>query len=191
MILPPLYPLAPSEQSRVVSVTVHWLEGMVIGLNLCPFAKAVHIKGQIGYLITAANTTEQLKQELQAALDTLVQTPQEQLDTVLLMHPKVLTDFIDYNGYLKEVNTLIKRNKLRGVVQVASFHPDYEFAGAEPSDAGNYTNRSPYPILHLLREASIDKAVSAFPDPARIFEHNIERLRRLGVDALQQWVDAP
>jgi hypothetical protein len=176
----------------VIASTRLWLERAVIGLNLCPFAKAVYVKKQIRYAVTAAKTADQLLVELMHELEVLTQADPEKLDTTLLIHPLAMTDFIDYHSFLKEGDAAVKNLGFDGVLQIASFHPHYEFAGSAAGDIDNYTNRSPYPTLHLLREASIDRAVAAFPDAADIFEANIETLRRLGYEGWRRlWLAKP
>jgi len=164
----------------VIESTQRWLERAVIGLNLCPFAKAVHSKRQIRYAVTAATTADALLAELQHELVLLAQADPEEIDTTLLIHPQVMTDFIDFHFFLREADAANRNLGLEGVVQIASFHPAYEFAGSAPDDITNFTNRSPHPLLHLLRESSVDRAVAAFPDAAAIYERNVETLRRLG-----------
>ena len=164
----------------VVASTQRWLELAVIGLNLCPFAKAVHVKRQIRYAVTAATTAEALLEELRQELERLAKANPDALETTLLIHPQALTDFIDFHFFLREADAVLRRLGYEGTVQIASFHPSYEFADSAPDDVVNCTNRSPYPMLHLLRAASIDRAVAAFPDTATIYERNIETLRRLG-----------
>ena len=181
MILPSTFNANDIEQSEVIKATQHWLEHMVIGLNLCPFAKAVHIKNKIAYQMTTALTTEQLYDELDALLTYMSQTSADQVDTALLIHPQVLNDFFEYTLFLKQTDALLKRKKLRGVFQIASFHPDYEFEGEPVDSVSHYTNRSPYPMLHILREDSIDRAVQAFPDPTQIVDKNIQTLQSLGI----------
>ena len=164
----------------------------MIGLNLCPFAKAVHVKRQIRYAVTAATTAEALLAELRHELELLAQADPEEIETTLLIHPRAMTDFIDFHFFLQEADAAIRNLGLEGNVQIASFHPDYEFAGSAPDDIANFTNRSPYPTLHLLREASIDRAVAAFPDAAAIYERNIETLRRLGHEGWRRlWAPDP
>ena len=165
---------------EVIAATRRWLERAVIGLNLCPFAKAVHARKQIRYAVTAAQTAGELHEELTRELQTLAQADPAKLETTLLIHPRAMTDFIDFHFFVGEADAAVRKLGLEGVLQIASFHPQYEFAGSAPDDIANYTNRSPYPTLHVLREASIDRAVAAFPDAAVIFERNIETLRRLG-----------
>jgi len=174
-------PSAP-DAARVIADTQRWLEKVVIGLNLCPFAKAVYVKQQIRYVVSEARTPEALLEELITELQTLAAADPAELDTTLLIHPAVLNDFLDFNDFLDIADAAVDQLGLAGELQVASFHPRYQFAGTEVDDAGNYTNRSPYPTLHLLREASIDRAVAAFPDASEIFERNIETMRRLGAD---------
>ena len=164
----------------VIGLTQRWLERAVIGLQLCPFAKAVYVKRQIRYAVTAATTAEELLAELQHELELLAQTDPEELDTTLLIHPHVMTDFIDFHFFLRRADAVVKNLGHAGRLQIASFHPAYEFAGSAPDDIANCTNRSPHPMLHLLRESSIDRAVAAYPDAAAIYERNIETLRRLG-----------
>ena len=167
---------------EVVAGTRRWLERAVIGLNLCPFARAVYGRKQIRYAVTAAETADELLGELAHELEMLAQMNPKEVDTTLLIHPLALTDFIDYHLFLAEAHAAVRRLGLAGVLQIASLHPGYEFAGTATDDIENYTNRSPYPTLHLLREASVDRAVAAYPDPAEIFGRNIETLRRLGHD---------
>jgi len=168
------------DRDQVVADTVHWMEKAVIGLNLCPFAKAVHVKKQIRYVVSEAETPEALLEKLMEELQHLADADPEQIDTTLLIHPKVLTDFYDYNEFLDVADAALEELGLDGVLQVASFHPDYQFADTDKNDIGNYTNRSPYPTLHLLREDSIDRAVEAFPEASEIFEKNIETMDKLG-----------
>ena len=165
-----------------IAATRRWLERAVIGLNLCPFAKAVHAKGQVRYVLSDADTPQALLEELGEELLRLRDTPAEAVDTTLLVHPRVLVDFLDYNDFLDDADALVEALGLDGVLQVASFHPDYRFAGTEPGDIGNFSNRAPFPTLHLLREDSVERAVAAFPDPDAIVERNIQTLRQLGAD---------
>ncbi|MDR7380125.1 hypothetical protein J2X19_004827 [Rhodoferax ferrireducens] len=157
-----------------------WLERAVIGLNLCPFAKAVHTKGQIHYAVSQATDTEALRQDLVHELKELLAQDPSARDTTLLIAPQVLADFLDYNDFLDVADRLLRKMKLDGVVQIASFHPQFQFGGTDADDITNYTNRAPYPCLHLLREASIDRAVEAFPEAETIFERNMATLEALG-----------
>ena len=165
-----------------IAATRNWLEKAVIGLNLCPFAKAVYVKDQVRFVLSDATTPEALVEQLAEELLLLRDTPAEQIDTTLIIHPEVLTDFLDYNDFLDNADAAVEALDLGGILQVASFHPDYQFAGAAADDVSNYTNRSPYPTLHLLREDSVERAVAAFPDPDVIIERNIATLDGLGVD---------
>jgi hypothetical protein len=165
-----------------IADTRRWLERAVIGLNLCPFAKAVYVKEQVRVVLSDASTPEALLEQLMEELLLLRQTPAEVVDTTLIVHPDVLQDFLDYNDFLDNADMAVEQLDLQGILQVASFHPDYQFAGAAPDDVSNYTNRAPWPTLHLLREDSVERAVSAFPDPDVIVERNIATLDRLGVE---------
>ena len=172
---------ARSDQSAaVIADTTRWLERAVIGLNLCPFAKAVHVKGQIRYVVSDATTPEALANELQRELEFLAEASAESVDTTLLIHPQVLTDFLDFNDFLEVADGIVDELELDGTLQVASFHPQFQFEGTEPDDITNYTNRSPYPTLHLLREDSVERAVAAFPDELAIAEANVGTLEKLG-----------
>jgi len=171
---------------QVLQDTQAWVEKAVIGLNLCPFAKAVQVQGKVRYVVSAATTVEDLLYELAAELNHLHDTPPEQTDTTLLIHPRVLTDFLDYNDFLEAADALVADIGLEGELQVASFHPQYQFEGTEPDDITNFTNRSPYPTLHLLREDSIDRAVAAFPNPESIFDTNMATLEKLGIEGWRQ-----
>jgi len=168
------------EQGDIVAATRHWLEVAVIGLNLCPFAKAVHVKQQIRYAVTQASSESELLAVLRDELSLLAKADANEIDTTLLIHPQALTDFIDYTAFLRQADRLLRKESHEGVLQIASFHPAYEFAGSTPDDIENCSNRSPYPMLHLLREDSIERAVAAFPDAGEIYERNIETLRSLG-----------
>lgn len=164
----------------IIAVTCDWLEKAVIGLNLCPFAKAVYVKKQIRYVVSQAATPEALLVDLMTELRYLQDTDPEAVDTTLLIHPYVLTDFLDYNDFLDIVDIATAEPEFNDAFQVASLHPQYQFAGTEVDDIENYTNRAPYPTLHLLREDSVDRAVAAFPDADRIPDDNIEMLKKLG-----------
>jgi uncharacterized protein len=176
---------AHNASNAVLNATQMWLERIVIGLNLCPFAKAVHIKQQIRWVVSQATSAEQLAQDVQHELALLRDADPAQIDTTLLIHPLVLQDFIEYNDFLNQADALLDQMQLDGVVQIASFHPHYQFAGTVADDVTNHTNRSPYPMLHLLREDSVARAVAATPDAAQIYERNMATLRRLGLPGLQ------
>lgn len=175
-----------SPNDPIIATTRAWIEKAVIGLNLCPFAKAVYVKGQIRYVVSTAQNTETLLTDLKKELRTLHAADPVQIDTTLIIHPFVLDDFLDYNDFLDVADAALVALDLSGEIQIASFHPRYQFAGTAPDDIANYTNRSPYPILHLLREISIDRAVEAFPQAESIFENNIDTLQKLGH---QGWSD--
>jgi hypothetical protein len=177
---------------EAIAATGRWLERAVIGLNLCPFAKSVQVKKQVRYVVSDAADSDALLADLERELQYLAAIPPEQTDTTLLIHPYVLTSFDDFTDFLDLVDVVVRTQGLAGTLQVANFHPDYCFADAEPDDIGNHSNRSPYPTLHLIREASIDRAVAAFPDAAQIYERNIETLERIGIEGWRALdVDAP
>lgn len=167
-------------EEEVIAATRTWVERAVIGLNLCPFAKAPFGKGQIRYVVSKADNPEALLQDLIAELEVLAEANPEKIETTLLIHPGVLSDFLDYNDFIEIADETVEELDLGGILQVASFHPDYQFADTGPDDISNFTNRSPYPTLHLLREDSIDKAVEAFPEAEMIYEKNIDTMIRLG-----------
>lgn len=172
--------------SVVLARTEKWLSDVVIGLNLCPFAKAVQKNGQIRYVVSAAETLPALRADLQRELLALQAASAAQVDTTLLLHPRVLTDFFAYNDFLAEADDLLLELGLEGELQLASFHPEYCFADSSSDDPANYTNRSPYPMLHLLREASVTRAVDAFPDTSKIYERNVQTLRQMSQAALRR-----
>lgn len=163
-----------------------WLERAVIGMNLCPFAKSVYVRNQVRIVVSDAANTEDLRGELGEEMLHLRDTPPEFTDTTLLVLPAVLGDFLDYNDFLDDADALLEALELDGVLQVASFHPHYQFAGTEYDDAGNNTNRAPWPILHLLREDSLDRAVAAYPAPDAIIERNIAAMEALGNDGYRK-----
>jgi len=160
--------------------TRRWLERAVIGLNLCPFAKAVHVKDQVHYAVSTAVQASEVLQDLARELDALLAMDPAVRDTTLLIVPDCLHDFLEFNDFIGLGERLLRKRRLEGVIQLASFHPAYRFAGTQEDDIGNFTNRSPYPTIHLLREESIDRAVAALAQPEAIYEANIETLRRLG-----------
>ena len=168
--------------AHIIRRTQDWLEKAVIGLNLCPFAKAVHRNQQIRYVVSAATEREALAEMLAHELMHLQEIDPARTDTTLIIHPHVLTDFFEYNAFLPVADKVANRLRLTGTIQIASFHPDYEFADCASDAIENYTNRSPYPMLHLLRETSIDRAVAAFPQTETIYERNITTLRDLGIN---------
>jgi hypothetical protein len=165
---------------EVVDATRIWLERAVIGLNLCPFAKSVHLHDRIRYFVSDARSSASLLEDLMAELRALDAADPAQCETTLLIHPHVLADFLDYNEFLEQADDAVSELGLEGLIQVASFHPRYQFEDAGPDDIENHTNRSPYPMLHLLRESSVERAVTTYPDTTAIYRKNIETLRRLG-----------
>lgn len=174
---------APSEfEATVVRDMQHWLQQAVIGLNLCPFAKAVAVRQQIHYVVSRARHADQLEPQLLRELQALSAADPQVRDTTLLMAPDCLTSFLDFNDFLDRADQCLQSLGLDGEIQIASFHPQFQFAGTGKGDIGNFTNRAPYPTLHLLREASVDRAVAAFPQAESIFDANIDTLRRLGRD---------
>lgn len=171
--------LAPDDSS-IIQETQAWLEHVVIGLNLCPFAKSVYVKNQIDYHVSAATDETVLLRDLKLALTTLATTPASSIDTSLLIHPHVLHNFLDFNDFLYQADDLLHELKLNGILQIASFHPEYQFSGTEQDDVSNCTNRSPHPMLHILRENSLDQAIAAKPEWEEIVEHNIATMNTLG-----------
>ena len=179
------------DDELIVTATRRWLEAAVIGLDLCPFARAVHVQDRIRYAVSAAETPEALLADLIDELRALAAADPAQIETTLLIHPGTLADFLDYNDFLGVADAALADLGLTGILQIASFHPDYRFAGSAPGDVENCTNRSPYPMLHLLREASVERAVEAYPDAEAIWERNVEALRRLGRDGWRELLADP
>jgi hypothetical protein len=178
---------------RALEETRAWVERVVIGLDLCPFAKAPHKQGRVRFVLSEARDAEALLATLVEELNLLAQTPPERTETTLIVHPHVLADFADYNDFLGIAEDAVAELGLEGVIQVASFHPRYRFADTSEDDVTNATNRSPHPTLHLLREESVERAVAAFPEAEAIWEANVETMRRLGSEgweALQREVRA-
>jgi uncharacterized protein len=163
--------------------TLAWVTRVVVGLNLCPFAKAPLAKGQIRCVVNEARDTQTLLGVLRDELEKLAEANPAQIETTLIVHPQVLVDFAEFNDFLDEADQLLDTMELAGIIQVASFHPQYQFAGTEADDMGNASNRSPYPTLHLLREESVERAVDAFPEADKIYEANIRTLENLGPQA--------
>ena len=176
----------PADTERIaIEDTQAWLERAVVGLNLCPFAKAVMAKGQVRYVVTELTEPEQVLILLQTEMQTLVDAGPNNLDTTLLIAPYLLPDFLDFNEFLFDCESVLQDLDLEGVLQIADFHPGYQFAGTAPDDVENRTNQSPYPTLHLLREDSVTRAVDAFPDAALIYERNTALLQDMGVAGWQ------
>jgi hypothetical protein len=181
----------PMTDEHITALTRAWLEEAVIGLNLCPFAESVHHNGQIAYYVSQAKDEAALMDDLIEAIDALMSADPEEIDTALLIHPHALQDFEQYNEFVSWTADFLEESGLESVLQIASFHPNYQFAGTSADDITNCTNRSPFPMLHLLREASVDAALSALPDAAQLVEKNLDTLRDLGSagwDALVQRV---
>ncbi|OZA30118.1 MAG: peptidase [Hydrogenophilales bacterium 17-61-9] len=169
----------------VIAATREWLEKAVIGLNLCPFAKAVYVKNQVRFVVSHAPHLDGLLEDLDRELDFLAAADPDAIDTTLLIHPALLPDFLDFNDYMQLAEAAVDEHELDGVIQIASFHPAFQFEGTAPDDMGNYTNRAPFPTLHLLREASIERAVAVFPEAETIYARNIETLNTLGIEGWQ------
>jgi hypothetical protein len=170
----------PPSAEVVLLATQNWVERAVIGLGLCPFARAVQTKSQVRYCVSLAEQADALLTDLRRELLELSQADPCAVETTLMIAPRVLTEFRDYNAFLERAAGLLEELDLTGVLQIASFHPDYQFGDLDSDDVANCSNRSPYPCLHLLREASVTRAVASFPEADRIFEKNIATLRALG-----------
>ena len=171
-----------TDRDTVEQDTRRWLERAVIGLNLCPFAKSVHVKGQVHYAVSAATEGAALRQDLVAELEHLVALDPGVRDTTLLIAPDAFPDFLDFNDFLAEADDVLAELGLEGTLQIAPFHPDFQFAGTPQDDITNFTNRAPYPTLHLIRESSIDRAVQSFPEAEAIYAVNMATLEKLGPD---------
>lgn len=177
------------DADKIIETTRHWLEQVVIGLNLCPFAVTPWRQDRIGFRVSMATSAEQLAEDLVKELLNLQASEPAECETSLLIHPGVLTDFPDYNDFLDLADRLLEQLGLDGLIQIASFHPDYQFADSAPDDPANCTNRSPYPMLHLLREDSIAAATEPLSDPDLIYQRNIQTLRRLGLEGWRALMD--
>ena len=173
--------MVPSDEV-VLADTRRWLEEAVIGLNLCPFAKSVYVKNQVRLVVSRARHIDGFLDDLDRELELLKTTPADQVDTTLLIHPTLFPDFFVFNDFLNVAEEVLQEHELEGVVQIAPFHPDFIFEGEPEGDMSHFTNRSPYPTLHLIREDSLGKAIDSFGDTDVIFERNVEVLRRLGAD---------
>ncbi|QRR33039.1 DUF1415 domain-containing protein [Hydrogenophaga sp. YM1] len=179
-------------EEQVVAATRHWIEKAVIGLNLCPFARAVWVKNQVRIVVSTARHVDGLLDDLDRELELLAATPPERIDTTLIVHPTLFPDFEVFNDFLGIADEVVAEHDLEGVIQVASFHPDYRFEGTEPEDITNATNRSPFPTLHLLREDSVARAVaSEGGDADAIVARNMDTLRRLGPQGWRELLSAP
>ena len=173
------------DSAGALRATRAWVEQVVIGLNLCPFAKGVHGKGQIHYVVSSATEGAQLLQELGDELKALAEISPEERDTTLLIAPACFPDFLDFNDFLELADQLLDTLDLEGTLQIASFHPAFQFGGTTADDVTNCTNRAPYPTLHLLREDSIDRAVAAFPEAETIYARNMQVLEDIGAEGWQ------
>jgi hypothetical protein len=171
---------------QVVAAVRRWVDAAVIGLNLCPFARPVVAGDRVRYRVSHATRPDALGVDLVEELRLLAAADAVTVETTLLIHPWVLSDFLAFNDFLAVAEALVEELGLRGAVQIASFHPGYRFAGTRAEDPGNCTNRAPFPILHLLREASVERALAAIADPAAIYERNIETMRRLGPEGWER-----
>ena len=176
--------MSASPEDPSITETRAWVERVVIGLKLCPFAPAPALKGTIRYAMSEAETPEALLEDLATELQRLVDAPPERIETTVLIHPRVLQDFADFNDFLDIADEALQTMGLEGEIQIASFHPQYQFAGTGFDDIGNETNRSPYPTLHLLREESVARAVDAFGDTRSISTDNLATLEKLGPEGL-------
>lgn len=174
-----------SQNDAVIQDMRKWLEEAVIGLSLCPFARSVYLNNQVRFVVSNARHLDGFLEELDRELDFLAAADPKEIDTTLLIHPTLLPDFLDFNEVVGIAEEAVVEHELEGVIQVASFHPQFQFDGTEPDDIGNYTNRAPYPTLHLIREESLERAVASHPDPDGIYERNIETLQKLGHEGWQ------
>ena len=176
----------------VLADTSRWIEKAVIGLNLCPFARAVYVKNQVRIVVSRARHLDAFLDELDRELDLLQSTPAEEIDTTLLVHPTLFPDFEVFNDFMNVVDDVVAEHDLEGVIQVANFHPDFRFEGEPEGDMSHFTNRAPYPTLHLLREDSVERAVeSAGGDAEAIVERNIATLRQLGPEGWKALLAKP
>jgi len=175
---------------EIIGATRRWLQKAVIGLELCPFAERAHDSGRVRYCVSEQRAAAGLLEELRAELRHLHAEDPGRCETTLLIHPWALTDFIEYNDFLEVCEAAVADLGFEGELQIASFHPEYQFAGTRSGDIENFTNRSPYPMLHLLREASIEHALKSVPDPDEIYRRNIHTLRALGHEGWRKlWVE--
>ena len=170
-------------EGDIVSATRKWVENVVVGYNLCPFAKRELMRDRVRFVVSDAADEDSLLQSLHSELQRLNDEPE--IETTVLIHPGVLQDFEAYNEFLDAADGLLAFLEMEGVYQIASFHPNYQFAGTNPEAAENYTNRSPYPMLHLLREASLEAAIDSHPDVDGIPGRNIKLMEELGVEQLR------
>jgi hypothetical protein len=180
--------MAQATDLEIVEATRRWVEQVVVAFNLCPFAKRELVKDRVRFVVSKAKDEATLLDELAHELALL--NVDEAVETTLLIHPQVLQDFYHYNDFLEAADELLVDMNLEGVYQVASFHPDYQFGGTEPDDVENYTNRSPYPMLHLLREDSLSEAIDNYPEVDLIPERNIDCMNEQGLEKMQTLLNA-
>ena len=171
------------DKQQIITATQNWVKTFVVGMNLCPFAKREVVKNRVRYFVSQATNTEQLLAEVQAELELL--ESDTSIETTLVIHPYILQDFYDYNDFLYDTDNLLIDMSLEGVYQIASFHPDYQFEGVDLNDVENYTNRSPYPMLHLIREESLERAIANYPNSDDIPQRNIDLMNKLGIDEVK------
>jgi len=181
---------ATDHHAEIIATTRHWLLSCVIGLNLCPFARSVYMNDRVRYFVSDAVTTAELLNDLEQELRLLEHADPEETETTLFIHPGVLDGFLDFNDFLTDADRLIESLQLGGLIQIASFHPQYQFADLSSSDIGNYTNRSPYPILHLLRESSVEQAVASMADTGEIYRQNLQTMNALGLNGWLSLISA-
>ncbi|MEO0584842.1 MAG: DUF1415 domain-containing protein [Bacteroidota bacterium] len=177
--------------SQVLQHVQHWVEQIIIGLNFCPFAGKVFQEGQIQYVVAEAESLSDLTDELGTVLEAFLQADPEQADTLLFIHPYILQeDFLEYWDFAQHITNWLIDTGLEGTLQLATFHPDYRFEGPDAHDPSHFTNRSPYPILHFLREASVEQALRHYPDPEQIPVRNMEKLSDMGLEEIQRlWLN--
>lgn len=180
---------APSDDD-VLAATRRWLEQAVIGLNLCPFAKSVYVKDQVRLVVSRARHLDAFLDDLDRELELLKTTPAEQVDTTLLVHPTLFPEFLVFNDFLNVADDVLVEHELEGVIQIAPFHPSFVFEGEDEGDMSHFTNRSPFPMLHLIREESLEKAIASFGDTDVIYERNIDVLRKLGAEGWRRLMAA-
>ncbi len=180
-----------ASDDEVLAATRRWLEQAVIGLNLCPFAKSVYVKNQVRLVVSRARHLDAFLDDLDAELERLKSTPADELDTTLLIHPTLFPDFLVFNDFLDVADSVLADHELEGVVQIAPFHPDFVFDGEPEGDMSHFTNRSPYPTLHLIREESLARAIESFGDTDVIYERNINVLRQLGPEGWRRLLTGP
>lgn len=174
------------DRSEVIRKTQVWLKEIVIGLNLCPFAALPFAQDTVRYTVLETEEEEEILEQLKLEMRRLMDTPKILLETSLLILPTAFSNFLDYNDFLHMANDLLEEEDWSGHLQIASFHPEYQFAGTQADDPENYTNRAPFPILHLLREESIASALETVKHPEEIYKRNIKTMEDLGMEGIQR-----